>query len=151
MGFFSSFKRSRTAKMRITLQRLFTDVYLKILLAHSNFVKIWYYGSTLKYSTIRIDVIASCWQGAKKTGNNGSAYMPHRTSFRSLQWRHNGHGGVSNHQPHNCLFRRRSKKASKLRVTGLCERNSPVTGEFPAQRSNNAEDVSIWWRHHVIG
>ena len=22
------------------------------------------------------------------------------------------------------------------------------TGEFPAQRASNAEDVSIWWRHH---
>ena len=31
--------------------------------------------------------------------------------------------------------RRRSKKTSKLRVTGLCEGNSPVTGEFPAQRA----------------
>ena len=30
--------------------------------------------------------------------------------------------------------RRRWKKTSKLRVTGLCEGNSPVTGEFPAQR-----------------
>ena len=30
----------------------------------------------------------------------------------------------------------------------LC-RESPVTGEFPAQRANNAENVSIWWRHHV--
>ena len=27
--------------------------------------------------------------------------------------------------------RRRSKKTSKLRVTSLCEENSPVTGEFP--------------------
>ena len=27
------------------------------------------------------------------------------------------------------------KKTSKLRVTGLCEGNSPVTGEFPAQRA----------------
>ena len=27
------------------------------------------------------------------------------------------------------LFRRRSKKTSKLRVTGLCEGNSPVTGQ----------------------
>ena len=44
--------------------------------------------------------------------------------------------------------RRRSKKTSKLRVTGLCARNSPVTGEFPAQMASNAEDVSIWWRHH---
>ena len=38
---------------------------------------------------------------------------------------------------------------SKLRVTGLCVRNSPVTGEFPTQRASNAENVSIWWRHHV--
>ena len=43
----------------------------------------------------------------------------------------------------------RWKKRSKLRVTGLCEGNSPVTGEFPVQRASNAEDVSIWWRHHA--
>ena len=43
---------------------------------------------------------------------------------------------------------RRSKKTSKRRVTGLCAGNSPVTGEFPAQRASNAEKVSIWWRHH---
>ena len=24
-----------------------------------------------------------------------------------------------------------------------------VTGEFPAQRASNAENVSIWWRHHT--
>ena len=46
--------------------------------------------------------------------------------------------------------RRRSKKTSKVRVTGLCEGNSPVTGEFPAQKASNAENVSIWWRHHVV-
>ena len=70
----------------------------------------------------------------------------------SLQWRHNERNAVSNHQPHNCLpnrlFRHRLKKPSKLRVIGLCEGNSPVTGEFPAQRTSNAENVSIWWRHH---
>ena len=46
-----------------------------------------------------------------------------------LEWRHNDNDGVSNHQPHGCLlnrlFRRRSKKTSKLRVTGLCVGNSP--------------------------
>ena len=26
----------------------------------------------------------------------------------------------------------------------LCEGNSPVTGEFPAQRDSDAEKVSIW-------
>ena len=28
--------------------------------------------------------------------------------------------------------------------------NSPVTGEFPAQMASNAENVSIWWRHHEV-
>ena len=45
---------------------------------------------------------------------------------------------------------RRSKKTSKLRVTGLCEGNSPVTGEFPAQKASNEEKVSIWWRHYPV-
>ena len=70
----------------------------------------------------------------------------------TLLWRHYGRVGVSNHQPHDCLlnrsFRHRSKKTSKLRVTGLCAGNSPVTGEFPAQTASNAENFSIWWRHH---
>ena len=49
------------------------------------------------------------------------------------------------------LFRRRSKKTSMLRVTGFCERDPSVTGGFPSQRANNAENVSIWWRLHVKG
>ena len=48
----------------------------------------------------------------------------------------------------NRLFRCRSKKTSKLRVTGLCAGNSPGTGEFPAQMASNAEYVSISWLHH---
>ena len=54
-----------------------------------------------------------------------------------LQWRHNERDGVSNHQSHDCLlnrlFRRRSKKASKLCVT-----------------ASNVENVSIWWRYHAV-
>ena len=46
----------------------------------------------------------------------------------SLQWRHDDHDGVWNHQPHGCLlnrlFTRKSKKTSKLRVTGLWVGNS---------------------------
>ena len=72
--------------------------------------------------------------------------------WKSIQWRLNGRGGVSNHQPHdsllNHLFGLRSNETPKLRVTGLCAGNSPVTGEFPAQIASNAENVSIWWRHH---
>ena len=45
-------------------------------------------------------------------------------SVYTLRWRHDDRYGVTNHQPHHCLlnrlFRRRSKKTSKLRVTGLC-------------------------------
>ena len=70
-----------------------------------------------------------------------------------LQFRHNERDVVSNRQCHDCLlnrlFRRRSKKTKKLRVTGLCEGNSPMTGEFPAKKATNAENVSIWWRHHI--
>ena len=32
----------------------------------------------------------------------------------------------------------------------LCAGNSPVTGEFPAQRASNTENASIWWRHHEL-
>ena len=67
------------------------------------------------------------------------------TILVALQWRRN-------HQPRDCLlnrlFRLRSKKISKLRVTGLCVGNSPGIGEFPAQMASSAENVSIWWRHH---
>ena len=66
--------------------------------------------------------------------------------FMTLQWRHNGHDGISIHQPHNyllnCLFR-------KHQITGPYAGNSPVTGEFPAQMATNAKNVSIWWRHHA--
>ena len=80
---------------------------------------------------------------------------PSSMNIRSpLQWRHNEHDGVSNHQPQhcllNCFFRRKSKKTSKLRVTGLCAGNSPETGEFPVQMARNAENVSIRSRHHAL-
>ena len=69
----------------------------------------------------------------------------------TLQWRHNERDGVSNHQRLvcllNCLFRRRAKKILKLRVAGLFEGNPAVTGGFPSQRTSNAENVFIWWRH----
>ena len=70
-----------------------------------------------------------------------------------LQWRCNGCDGVSDHRRIDCLLnrllRRRLMKTSKLRVAGLCAGNSPVTGEFLSQRASNAENISIWWRHHI--
>ena len=71
----------------------------------------------------------------------------------SVQWRHNERDCLTDHGPHDCLLNRllrhRSRETSKLRVTGLSEGNSPMTGEFLAQRVSNTENVSIWWRHHV--
>ena len=65
-------------------------------------------------------------------------YKPER--YGSLQWCHNEHDGISNHQCLDCLLnhllRHRPKKSSKLRVTGLCAGNSLVTGEFPAKRAS---------------
>ena len=56
----------------------------------------------------------------------------------TLHWRLNDHDGVSNHQPHGCLlnrlFRRRSKKTSKLRVIGLCVGISPGPVNSPHKR-----------------
>ena len=100
-------------------------------------VRYWYNGSIIK---------------VKEWINH---YIPHNTTdaiYIPLRWRHNDGDSVSNHQLHDCLlsrlFGRTSKKTSKLRVTGLCVGNSPWTGEFPAQMASNAENVSIWWRHH---
>ena len=70
-----------------------------------------------------------------------------------LQMRHKDE--VSNHVRLDCLFnrliRRRPKKTSKLRITGFCRKMvPPVTGGFPSQRSSDAENVSIWCRHHPL-
>ena len=95
-----------------------------------------------------------CFQASNRQWPNISlhdGFVLKRRQASTLQWRHNG---VWNHRRIDCLrnrlFRRRSEILSKLRVTGLCEGNSPVTGEFPAQRASNMENVSIWWRHHAI-
>ena len=52
--------------------------------------------------------------------------------------------------------RKHQSSASLAFVRGIhrcefpaCEGNSPLTGEFLAQRTSNAENVSIWWRHHA--
>ena len=79
--------------------------------------------------------------------------MIRQQTIPPLHWRHNGCDGVSNRQPHEYLlkrlFSRRSKKTSKLRVTSLCAGNSPLTCELSAQKASNAENASIWWRHHA--
>ena len=75
--------------------------------------------------------------------------------LHSLQWRYNERNDGSNHRRFDCLLtclsRRRKKETSKLHVAGLCERNSPVTVEFSAQRPVTRkmfpfDDVILWHR-----
>ena len=82
-----------------------------------------------------------------------------------LLWRHNEHDSVSYHQPRGCLldrlFRRRSKKTSKLRVTGLCAGNSPGPVNSPhkgpvTRKMFPFDDVIMHWdiidaQHPMLG
>ena len=109
------------------------------------------------HANIRLTLPGSSWRYATKLENFGAhssvcglRYRWILTSWAlvrrvpdPLQWNHNERDGVSNHQ--SCdgllsrLFGHRSKKTSKLRVTGLCEGNSPVTRKrFPF------DDVIMW-------
>ena len=98
-----------------------------------------------------------CCQGMRKICSDDQKVKYDKMKFQSrwkcaLQWCHNERDGVKNHRRLDCLlkrlFSRRSKKASKLHVTGLCLGNALMTGGFPTQRASNAEDVLIWWPHH---
>ena len=76
----------------------------------------------------------------------------------TLQWHHNEHEGLSRHQPHECLFnslfRRRSKKTSKIGVTA---RSSIIFKDlqwlYPMAWhrgcSPNNSDTAYWY-HMVI-
>ena len=98
---------------------------------------------------IQIYIYASMWY---RFISSSLCVMNTLWCFFTLRWRHNDHGGVSNHQPHDCLlnrlFRRRSKKTSKAPCHWPLCKEFNGTGEFPAQRASYAENVSIWWRHH---
>ena len=42
------------------------------------------------------------------------------------------------------------RKHQSFASLALCAGNSPGTGEYPVQMACNAENVSIWWRHHDL-
>ena len=60
---------------------------------------------------------------------------------------------ASNHQPSDYLLNRFFKAQMEENIKAPRHwplgGNSPVTGEFPAQKASNAENVSIWLCHHV--
>ena len=67
----------------------------------------------------------------------------HEIVLGPLQLRHNERDGVSNMRRLDCLlnhlFRRLSKKTSKICVTDLYQGNPLVTGGFPSQKASDAE------------
>ena len=97
-----------------------------------------------------------CLSLVKQCGNDqvqqgGIMYMCLRLLRLALQLRHNGLDGVSNHQPHYCVYSAVYSCADQRKhhsSASLAFGNSPGTGEFPAQMASNAENASIWWRHH---
>ena len=78
---------------------------------------------------------------------------PRPPQSNPLQRRHTERDGVSNHQRHECLRNRLAKAQIKENIKAPRHwplwGNSMVTGEFPAQRTSNADNVFIWWRHHA--
>ena len=125
-------KRLKSAKQK----RVEKDTHLTIGL-ESN---VWEYGSVSMITRL-VQIMDRCRQATGRYLNQCWPIFLWKIQSSGcwespqLQWRHNEHNGVSNHHRldclHNRLLRRRSKKTSKLCVTGLCEGNTPVTGEFP--------------------
>ena len=90
-----------------------------------------------------------------------SIFESGRDLLPALQWRHNERDVVSNHQRLCCLldrlFRRRSKKPSKLRVTGLCVRgthrwpvNSPHKGSVTRTKIPFDDVIMANWRSRSV-
>ena len=74
----------------------------------------------------------------------------------SLQWRHNGCDSTSNHRHLDWFTQPFLQAKIKENMKVLCHWSlwwefTGVTDEFPAQTASNAENVSIWWRHHGEG
>ena len=73
----------------------------------------------------------------------------------TLQWYHNEYNGISNNQRLDCLLNQIVQAQIKENIKSLhhwpLRGNTPVTSGFPSQRASNAENVSIWWRHHHPG
>ena len=79
-------------------------------------------------------------------------YFTHKSPWWTLQWRHNEHNGVSNHQPHDVYLsvywgadqRKHQSSVSLAFVRGIHR----WTVNSPHKGASNAENVSIWWHHH---
>ena len=117
------------------------------------------YNCLLEKMTIRIIHLRKCIQFFTRYITKLQSYKCESCGYyrTSLRWRHNGRDGVSNHQPHQCLLNRlfeyRSKKTSKLRVTGLCVGNSPGNSPHKCQSRGKCFHLMTssccWMAHHI--
>ena len=93
-----------------------------------------------------VDILFRAWKGDKHC-----AFMslPHIITVTSqwTRWRPKSPASRLFIQPFIQAQKKDNIKA--MRRWLLCEGDSPVSGEFPVQRASNAENVSIWWRHHI--
>ena len=90
------------------------------------------------------DVRLFCSLNAARTvlGNNSSllktlALLANHASPHCIasQWCHNERDGVSNHQPHDCLLKRLSRRRSKENIKA--PRHLPLCGEFTGRRTKD--------------
>ena len=85
-------------------------------------------------------IIAPLWLGALGHGRIVLQLNKQSTRLWLTQWRCNDYLKTN-----KCLVKEDSgyvnwsKETLRLRVTGLCEGNPPVTDRFPSQRASNAE------------
>ena len=90
----------------------------------------WQTGESRYFTRRHLDIMGDITQSTF-----WKTYWYYCQYYRSLQWRHNGRDGVSNHQPHYCLlnrlFRLRTKKTSN-RWLANSPHKGPVTRKmFP--------------------
>ena len=67
-------------------------------------------------------------------GYNSARHMSQISGVSIVYWNISSGAGQRKHQGSSLL--------------AFVRGNSPVTVEFPSQRASDAENVSIWWRHH---
>ena len=113
------------------------------------------YLSTLGLKLVHVSTWSSfwqLWQIAKSRETPSSVWTSActvitKSGSQTLHWRHNGRNGVPNHRRVDCLlnrmFRHRSKKTSKLCVTGLCEGNDRWPVKYPTQWANIMENDDV--------
>ena len=142
-------------------QTLYSEWYLTALMINQHWYSLWLgvpklqSVETLRYLPYLLTKRVSCIFPSTKPIHQYETHIVEIVSLTHICYNDVTMGAMASHITSLTIVystgysRRRSKKTSKLCVTGLSEGNSPVTGEFPAQRASNAKDASIWWRHHV--